>query len=258
LFLGRPSLIAALAKKAAYGDTIIGFADSGARGQGGARLAGIEKQPSGEIGMSESREAAHVIPDWDVLYREGTPSWETGRPARELIRALDEGIVKPGTALEVGCGTGADAVYLAKRGFEVTAVDWSPTAVERARTRARLEGAPVRFVLDDVFDFVDSAGTFDLVYDAGFYHYVRQVDLSRYLDLLWRVTRPGSLFLALIGSDKEQAEGGPPRVSRDEIRLELGRAFEFAHLRPCRIDSRDRENGYSGWSCLMKRPQVAP
>lgn len=74
-------------------------------------------------------------PDWDAMYREGTPAWETGIPASELARILDEGFISPGTTLEVGSGTGADAVYLARRGFEVTGVDCSPLAVERARSR---------------------------------------------------------------------------------------------------------------------------
>jgi hypothetical protein len=91
---------------------------------------------------------------------------------------------------------------------------------------------------------------------VGFYHFIRQTDLERYLDLLWRTTRPGSFCLALAGSTGEKAEGGPPQVSHDEIRLELGRLFEFVHVRPFRFESPHREQGYRGWSCLMKRPEV--
>src|SRR3989304_4959061 len=208
--------------------------------------------------MSESTETKPETPlDWDMMYREGPPSWETGTPSGELIRILDEAVVPPGTALEVGCGTGADAVYLARRGFEVTAVDCSPLALERARIRARLEGAAVCFVLGDVFEFVETAEPFDFVYDAGFYHFIRQADLTRYVDLLWRTTRPGSYYLALAGSTGEAAEGGPPQVSQEEIRSGLGRLFEFIHLRHFRFESPHRQKGYLGWSCLMRRPHIA-
>jgi SAM-dependent methyltransferase len=195
-------------------------------------------------------------PDWEALYRAGTPPWDTGLPASELVRVLDDGLIRPGTALELGCGTGADAVYMAQKGFEVTAVDSSPLALERAHLLAEEVGVPVRFVLQDIFEFVKSRETFDFVYDAGFYHFIRSYDLSRFLDLLWRVTRPGSYYLSLAGSTKETAEGGPPQVSEDDIRMELGRAFEFVHVRPFRFESPSRKEGFAGWSCLMKRPQL--
>lgn len=211
-----------------------------------------------DTGMKHlSRSAVCKVPDWNALYREGTPPWETGRPAAELVRLVDEKVLRPMPTLEVGCGTGADAVFLASRGFEVTAVDSSPIAIERARTRAEQAGALVRFVLDDVFDFAQSAGeTFDLVYDAGFYHFIRLVELDRYLDLLWRVTRPGTLCLTLAGSVGECAEGGPPQVSPDDIRRELGRLLEIVQLRSFRFESPHRREGYLGWSCLMRRPKT--
>ena len=150
--------------------------------------------------------------DWDAIYREGTPVWETGEPSAELIRFLDEKRIGRGSVLDVGCGTGADAIYMVRRGLEVTAVDSSPTAIERARVRAEQEDALPRFVLADFFEFAQSAGTFDFVYDAGFYHYARQIDLDRYLDGLWRVTRPGSYYMTLAAgsrrADRRQSAAG--------------------------------------------------
>ncbi len=206
-------------------------------------------------GLAEPKIAE--LPNWDAMYRLGTPPWETGQAVGELVRVLDQGLLRPGRALELGCGTGADAICLARRGFEVTAVDCSPTALERARVRAEQEDALVRFVLDDVFEFGLTAGTFDLVYDAGFYHFIRRVELDRLLDLLWRVTRHGSLYLALVGSKRERSKGGPPRVSRQQIHDELGRLFDFVQLRPFKFESPTRKQGYWGWSCLMQRPAIA-
>lgn len=193
-------------------------------------------------------------PDWDAMYREGTPPWESGVPSGELVQVLDEGLLRPCRTLELGCGTGADAVYLAQQGFELTAVDSSPMALERARGRAQTAGALIQFVLDDVFEFCRTCGPFDLVYDSGFYHFARRADLPRFLDLLWRVTRPGSHYLTLAGSTETTTEGGPPRVSEEEIRMELGRLFQFVHLRPFRFESPRNPEGYPGWSCLMQRP----
>ena len=206
--------------------------------------------------MSHSPESKTAeLPDWDALYRLARPPWESGVPSGELVRVLDEGLLRPSTTLELGCGTGADAVCLAQHGFDVTAVESSPTALERARGRAQAQGALIQFVLDVAFEFGRSCGPFDLVYDAGFYHFIRQTDLERLLDLLWRVTRPGSYYFALAGSTGETAEGGPPQVSEDNIRMELGRLFQFVHLRPFRFESPRRAEGYLGWSCLMQRPK---
>lgn len=201
-----------------------------------------------------SRPEAVEVPDWDAIYRQGTPPWETGGVATELQKMVEQGHIQPCAVLELGCGTGADAVYLAKQGFDVTAVDSSPMALERARRRAQMEGAGICFVLDDVFDFAKHSDPFDLVYDAGFYHFIRRVNLDGFLDLLWRVTQPGSYYLTLCGSDEEDAEGGPPQVSKQTLRFELTRLFEIVKLRPFRFESPNRAEGYRGWSCLLKRP----
>jgi methyl halide transferase len=207
--------------------------------------------------MSQSLKPKYVTTaDWDVAYREGTPPWDAGRPHAELARVLDEYRLKPETVLEIGCGTGADAVVLAKRRYEVTAIDCSPIAIERARLRAEQHDAVLRFVLEDIFTFARSSGQFDFVYDSGLYHIIRQTNLERYLDMLWRVTRPGSYYLCLIGAPGEAVEDGPPQVTEDEIHSELCRLFEQVHLRPTRLESANPSLTYAGWSCLMLRPLV--
>lgn len=191
--------------------------------------------------------------DWDGVYREGTPQWDAGKPHAELSRVLDEYKLNPQTVLEIGCGSGADAILLAQRRFEVTAIDCSPIALERARLRAEQHDALLRFVLGDIYEFAGKAGQFDFVYDAGMYHFVRETRLSRYLDILWRVTRPGSYYLCLAGATGDAEDDGPPQVDEDDIRNELGRLFEIVHLRPTRLESSDPNRHYPAWSCLMRR-----
>ncbi len=205
------------------------------------------------------RKRPATIEDWEAIYREGTPPWDSGRPHAELTHVLDEYRLRPQTVLEIGCGTGADAIVLARRRFEVTAIDCSPIAIERARSRAEQYDALIRFVQDDVFTFAksSSAGQFDLVYDAGLYHVIRLTNLERYLDMLWHVTKPGSYYFCLAGAPSAAADDvGPPRVTEDEIHDELGRLFEFIHIRPTRLETADPNISYPGWSCLMRRPVV--
>jgi SAM-dependent methyltransferase len=203
-----------------------------------------------------SRPKYATVADWDTVYREGTPPWDIGTPHGELTRVLDEYRLNPQTVLEIGCGTGADSILLAKRRFEVTAVDCSAIALERARLRAEQRSAGIHFVLADIFDFARTSGQFDLVYDCGVYHCLRQVNLDRYVDVLWRVTRPGSYYFCLAGAPNPTAEHGPPQVTEDEIHSELGRLFEFVHLRPTRLECPTGGEGHPAWSCLMRRPMA--
>lgn len=74
--------------------------------------------------------------DWNDRYRDGDLPWDTGRPSSELQRAVSRNAIQPCRALELGCGTGTNSVWLAQQGFEVTGVDLASLAVERAENRA--------------------------------------------------------------------------------------------------------------------------
>ena len=203
--------------------------------------------------MGQQLRAKYVTAaDWDAAYREGTPLWDAGKPHTELGRVVESLDPQPQTVLEIGCGTGADAVRMAKQRFEVTAVDFSPIALERARLRAEQHDALLRFVLADAIEFAAKAGQFDFVYDVGMYHYVRDTRLTRYLDMLWRVTKPGSYFLCLAGAD-DVDEDSVPQIDEEDIRNELGRLFEIVHLRPTQLECADPDRPHPAWSCLMRR-----
>src|SRR3954470_20139349 len=141
------------------------------------------------------------IARWDDRYEKGDTPWETGQPSSELQRVVAEVPIKPCRALELGCGTGASAVWLAQQGFDVTALDLSTSAIERARRRAAEAGANVRFLTADVLQPPpELAGPFDFVFDRGCYHVVRREDVKAYLETLRRLTRPGTLALVLAGN----------------------------------------------------------
>ena len=106
-------------------------------------------------------DAAHQAETWDARYREHDDAIWSGEPNGRLVAEV-EGLA-PGRALDVGCGEGADAIWLARRGWDVTAVDVSPLAVERARAAAVRAGAVVDWVADDVLATPFPAGSFDLV-----------------------------------------------------------------------------------------------
>ncbi len=104
---------------------------------------------------------------WNRMYR-GVPSWELGQADPVLVSALDERNIRgPGRALDVGCGTGDNAIALAGRGFEVTAIDVAERALALAREKAAAAGVAVAFRRADVTGLEETDGTFDLIVDRG-------------------------------------------------------------------------------------------
>lgn len=195
----------------------------------------------------------HSQARWDNSYETGDAPWDTGRPSRELVAALAGGGVQPCRAIELGCGTGTNAVYLAQRGFSVTAVDISTVAIERARQRARESNVEVEFLLDDVCNLQSPLDPFEFLFDRGCYHCARRVDLPGFLNTLERVAKPGAKYLLLAGNANEQTEFGPPRVHEQEIRDELGGLFNVKSIREFRFEDPGGAEGPLGWSCLLTR-----
>jgi SAM-dependent methyltransferase len=191
---------------------------------------------------------------WDNRYVIADTPWDTGLPSTELQRLIVEDKIQPCTAIELGCGTGTNAVWLAGLGFEVTALDFSPTAIDLARQKKARAAARVRFLTADVLDPPeDIGGPYRFIFDRGCYHVVREIDVSRYLRTLERITEAGSVALVLTGNSNEPRTG-PPVVSEAEIRAELGSHFEIVRLREFRFDPTKGEVGQPlGWSSLLRR-----
>jgi SAM-dependent methyltransferase len=192
---------------------------------------------------------------WDQHYKTGDTPWETGQPSSELQRVLAEAAILPCRALELGCGTGASAVWLAQRGFDVTALDLSTLAIDRARQKAHAAGERVNFLVADVFNPpTELIGPFDFFFDRGCYHVVRREDVTAYLETLRRLTHSGVLGLVLTGNAREPHEPGPPVVTEEQIRAELGTLFDVVRLREFRFDQVEASgNRFLGWSCLVRR-----
>lgn len=194
-----------------------------------------------------------VDPKWNRRYQERDTPWDMRIPSRELTRVLDSGIIHGRTALEMGCGTGTNAIYLAEHGFQVTAIDGAPLAIEEARKLVERRQVHVEWIIGDVCDLPDMGQTFDFVFDRGCYHCVRLVNVSGYLESLRKCTHAGSQFLVLTGNANETREGGPPRLHEHELRADLEPLFEINDLHPFRFDDPDGPTGPLGWSCLMTR-----
>lgn len=193
------------------------------------------------------------ITAWNDRYRDGNLPWDTGRPSSELQRVVSQHAIQPCRALDIGCGTGSSSVWLAQQGFDVTGVDVAPLAVERASERATAAGVTVRFIAADVLALPDPDLPYSFFFDRGCYHAVRRSSPG-YPSAVAKQLAPGARGLILAGNARETHDPGPPVVTEEEIRTEIGAAFEILDLHEIRFDEAPGVPvRFLGWSCLVKK-----
>ncbi len=134
-----------------------------------------------------------------LRYLLGTARWDTGITPPEVVALIEGEHLPPGRAIDLGCGTGTNAIYLAQQGWEVVGVDFVRRAVRAARRKARraaLSGR-VRFLAGDVtrLDSLDLDGPFDLALDIGCLHSLPPASREGYAQSVGRLVRPGGVFM---------------------------------------------------------------
>lgn len=133
-----------------------------------------------------------------VFYRLGFTPWD-GHPLAASLRDLVEGdaALKPGTALDIGCGTGDNSLYLATHGWDVTGVDFVATAVEKARAKAAAQRVDVRFDQADATRLTTQGigSGFALIVDNGCLHGMSAEDRDAYVREVTTVAAPEARLL---------------------------------------------------------------
>src|SRR3989304_3698920 len=106
---------------------------------------------------------------WDEMYA-GPPPWDIGRPPPAFGQLVNTGVLRDGPVLDVGCGTGENALFLAAKGFEVTGIDFTPAAIEKAKRRAKRRRLKATFLVRDALELSTLKRTFPSVIDSGLFH----------------------------------------------------------------------------------------
>jgi cyclopropane fatty-acyl-phospholipid synthase-like methyltransferase len=153
---------------------------------------------------------------FDVAY-EGTPPWDIGRPQATIVRQAEAGEIS-GSVLDVGCGTGENALHLAERGHQVLGVDAAPAAIERASAKARDRGIEAKFLVWDALRLAELGQTFDTAIDVGLFHSFQDEERPVYANNLRTVLQPGGRYYLLCWSERNEWGYGPRRVTQAEIR----------------------------------------
>jgi SAM-dependent methyltransferase len=193
---------------------------------------------------SSAQPSGGVQYDFDALYRgespgEGvpalaTPPWDTKAP-KENVVAWHEGGWVHGDVLDIGCGLGDNAIYLARQGFNVTGLDISPTALITAERRAKDAGVDVTFAVTDSTKLEGYTDAFDTIVDSGMFHCLDDDAKRSYAAAARRATRPGATLLLSCFSDANPSDDEWPRpaVSEQTLRDVLGGAgWHITSLEP--------------------------
>jgi SAM-dependent methyltransferase len=192
---------------------------------------------------------------WDVSYlAQGPAPWDIGHPQPAIARLVSEGAVV-GTVLEVGCGTGENALLVASTGRSVMGVDVAETALARARTKAHDRGLVVEFVAADAMQLDGLGRHFDTVLDIGLFHSFDADEQSRYVANLAAVTQSGGTVFVLCFSDEGPATGPHP-VRKVQLREAFDRhqAWDVLSIRRDRIMTRFHdEDGAPAWLSTIRR-----
>jgi len=131
---------------------------------------------------------------YDAWYRWGTPPW-VGGPRPELVDLVNAGTLKPCRAVDLGCGVGDNAVFLAEHGFTVTGVDFSPSAIARACAKATAAAVKVDFFVDDLTRLRRLQGPYDLLVDYGTLDDLDAAGRDAYVRAVIPLAAPGARFL---------------------------------------------------------------
>jgi len=146
-------------------------------------------------------------------WRRRTP-WDTQVTPPEVMEFISRS--PPGKALDLGCGTGTNAITLARHGWRATGVDFAPPAIRAARRKAAAAGVKIDFHAADATDLRMLAGGYDFALDIGCLFTLARKDRIKYAGELARLLRPHGWYMLYAWLPKPW-KGGPAGISAEEV-----------------------------------------
>jgi ubiquinone/menaquinone biosynthesis C-methylase UbiE len=157
------------------------------------------------------------------------PPWDIGRPQPAFVAAGDR---IRGRVIDLGCGTGDLAIWLAEQGRTVTGVDFLAAPLAQARAKAAARGVAVNFLQMDALAVGSIPERFDAAVDCGLFHTFDDAGRAAYVAAVARLLEPGARMFILCMADSEPGTQGPRRVSTPEIRAAFRDGWEVESIEP--------------------------
>jgi ubiquinone/menaquinone biosynthesis C-methylase UbiE len=169
------------------------------------------------------------------------PPWDTGISPPELHEFIENH--SPGKAIDIGCGTGTNVITLAQAGWQVTGMDFVPSAIKTAKRKVKKAGVEAKLYVRDATDLEGISGPFDLALDIGCFHTLGE-SKSDYLAELDRILAPGGHWLMYGFFRTDQSDRGLAEADLDLIPVSMTQVW--------RQDGTDRGERASAWFLYKK------
>jgi ubiquinone/menaquinone biosynthesis C-methylase UbiE len=187
---------------------------------------------------------------------EGKPPWDLGRPQKPFIEIADQ---ITGSVLDVGSGTGDNALFFAQRGQPVVGIDFVEFPIMEARRKAEELGVDAEFLLMDALRLPRLGRQFDSVIDCGLFHVLSDVDRRAYVAALMPAAKLGGRLFLMCFSDQEPAGPGPRRIRQDEIRAAFADGWTVESIAPTHFEPNPQsketfvDGGPRAWLAVVRR-----
>ena len=191
-------------------------------------------------------------------YKSGDTPWDAGQPDFNLIEVVRINPILSCKALDVGCGTGDNSIWLAQNRFQVIGTDTSDIAIKKAKEKASKANVECSFVLVDFPKNKIEGAPFGFVFDRGCFHsFNSEEDRRRFAQNVTTHLEEAGLWLTIVGNADEDRQGpGPPQRTALDIVKALEPCFEILSLQSSHFESH-RPNPPKAWRCLMQKRDMA-
>ncbi len=187
-------------------------------------------------------------------YKNDYMPWAHEKPDYNLVELVENWPIVPCKTLEAGCGTGTDSIWLSKQGFQTTACDASPIAIEKATEYALKHNVDINFKVVDFLTETLAPNEYELVFDRGFFHcFDTHDDRKKIAKQVSNVLNDNGLWMSLIGNaDGIKTDPGPPLLSAEQVISAVEPFFEIMSIRASHFGN-DQADPERIWVCLMRK-----
>jgi 2-polyprenyl-3-methyl-5-hydroxy-6-metoxy-1,4-benzoquinol methylase len=168
----------------------------------------------------------------EKTYEKPGAVWTSAEPPIELVELIETKKIKPCKCLDIGCGEGFYAIYLSKKGFDVTGIDLSENAIKYAKQNAEKAGVKINFIVMDIEDLDKINEKFDFIFEWALLHHIMPKKRKKYVrDVSNLLNKNGKYFSVCFNErDPKFGKGKKLRTAPENARAIVGGRLYFSSL----------------------------